>query len=138
MPAASLPDHEDRRIASLLQLQILDTPAEAEFDALVEAAAEITGTPISLISLIDTHRQWFKANTGLDGVAQTPRELAFCAHAILDDQILEITDAHKDARFSDNELVTGAPHIRFYAGAPLTLADGSRVGTLCVIDHQPR
>ena len=85
MPAASLPDHEDRRIASLLQLQILDTPAEAEFDALVEAAAEITGTPISLISLIDTHRQWFKANTGLDGVAQTPRELAFCAHAILDD-----------------------------------------------------
>ena len=138
MPEALLPDNEAERLRSLTALNVLDSPAEREFDALVHAAALICGVPISLISLIDSERQWFKANVGLPGVTETPRELAFCAHAIRDDGILEVQDATLDARFSDNALVTGNPDIRFYAGATLRLSDGSRVGTLCVIDRQPR
>lgn len=138
MPAAPLPDNELARLESLRHLAVLDTPPEQAFDALVEAAALTCGVPISLISLIDDERQWFKANVGLPGVAETPRELAFCAHAILDEGVFEVPDAALDARFADNALVTGDPNIRFYAGAPLTLSDGTRAGTLCVIDRQPR
>lgn len=116
----------------------MDTPPEQEFDALVKAAAAVCGVPISLISLVDQDRQWFKANVGLPGVTQTPREHAFCAHAILGQDLMEVTDAQKDERFADNPLVAGTPDIRFYAGAPLQLKDGSNAGTLCVIDREPR
>jgi diguanylate cyclase (GGDEF)-like protein/PAS domain S-box-containing protein len=138
MPAAPLPVDESQRLAALRALGLLDTPPEPELDAIVRAAAAVCGTPISLVSLVDEDRQWFKANLGLDGVEQTPRELAFCAHALLDERLLEVEDATRDARFADNALVTGAPDIRFYAGMPLALADGARIGTLCVIDRVPR
>ncbi len=138
MPAARLPANEEQRLRSLASLGVLDTAAEREFDALVEAAALVCGAPISLISLVDQDRQWFKANVGLPGVSQTPRDLAFCAHAILGDEVFEVTDATLDPRFEDNGLVTQDPHIRFYAGAPLRLADGTHAGTLCVIGRQPQ
>jgi GAF domain-containing protein len=134
MQIAAIPINESDRLRSLRELKLLDTAAEPQFDAIVNAAALICGTPISLISLIDTNRQWFKANHGLEAATETPRELAFCAHAILSDELLEVTDATQDARFFDNPLVTGSPDIRFYAGVPLTLKDGSQIGTLCVID----
>jgi diguanylate cyclase (GGDEF)-like protein/PAS domain S-box-containing protein len=138
MAAAAPPVDEARRLRSLNELGVLDSAPEREFDALVEAAALVCGVPISLISLVDADRQWFKANVGLPGVQQTPRELAFCAHAILQDDILEVPDATQDPRFADNALVTGSPDIRFYAGASLRLNDGTNAGTLCVIDREPR
>jgi diguanylate cyclase len=138
MPAAKPPPGEQDRLQSLQALDVLDSGAEPEFDALTQAAALVCGVPIALISLIDRDRQWFKANVGLAGVAETPRDAAFCAHAIFDDGILEVPDATRDDRFVDNPLVTGDPHIRFYAGAPLVLSRGARVGTLCVIDREPR
>lgn len=138
MPAAPLPDNESTRLQGLLDLDVLDSAAEAQFDALVNAAALVCGVPISLVSLVDSHRQWFKANVGLAGVTETPRESAFCAHAILQDDLLEVADATLDPRFVDNPLVTGAPDIRFYAGATLRLSSGEHVGTLCVIDRQAR
>ena len=138
MPAAPLPIDEPERLLGLLKLDVLDSAAEAEFDALVHAAALVCGVPISLVSLVDTHRQWFKANVGFPGVTETPREQAFCAHAILQDDILEVADATQDPRFAHNPLVTSAPDFRFYAGATLRLSTGERVGTLCVIDRQPR
>ena len=116
---------------------MLDSAPEREFDALAQAAALVCGVPISLISLIDESRQWFKANIGLPGVDETSRDLAFCAHAIHGDGIMEVEDATLDPRFSDNALVTGSPDIRFYAGATLRLSDGAHVGTLCVLDRQP-
>lgn len=132
-------EKENKRLASLSALNILDTEPEATFDGLVEVASEICEVPISLISLIDTNRQWFKANTGLSGTNETPKDVAFCSHAIKDvNDILEITDATADARFKQNPLVTGEPNIRFYAGAKLALGDGAVVGTLCVIDRKPR
>lgn len=138
MPAAPLPLNELQRLKSLYELDVLDSDPEQEFDALVEAAALTCGVPISLISLIDEGRQWFKANVGLPGVTETPRELAFCAHAILDDGVFEVPDAALDPRFAENALVTADPNIRFYAGATLRLRDGTHAGTLCVIDRQPR
>ena len=116
----------------------MDTAPETEFEALVHAAAAVCDTPISLISLIDTDRQWFKANHGLAGATQTPREMAFCAHAILQDELFEVPHASLDARFADNPLVTDAPDIRFYAGAPVRLSSGHCIGTICVIDRAPR
>jgi PAS domain S-box-containing protein len=121
----------------LRDLGILDTPAEAEFDALARAASLACGVPVSLLSLVDEDRQWFKANIGLDGVSETPREFAFCAHAIRGDDLMEVPDATQDTRFADNPLVTGEPGIQFYAGAPIRLSSGYTVGTLCVIDRQP-
>ena len=138
MLAAPDPENEPERLSSLQALDVLDSGPEAEFDALVRAASLVCGTPISLFSLIDAERQWFKANVGLPGVSETPRDLAFCSHAILGDGLFEVADASLDARFADNPLVSGQPEIRFYAGAPVILGDGSRVGTLCVIDRQPR
>jgi diguanylate cyclase (GGDEF)-like protein/PAS domain S-box-containing protein len=129
---------ETARLLALRELQILDSAPEREFDALVAAAALVCDVPISLVSLVDSDRQWLKANTGLPGVTQTPRDVAFCAHTIQEDGILEIPDALADPRFTSNPLVTGAPDIRFYAGAPLRLSNGAKVGTLCVIDRQPR
>ena len=138
MARARIPDNEAARLHALAALTVLDSAPEPEFDAIVQAAALVCGVPISLVSLVDTERQWFKANLGLPGVSQTPRDLAFCAHAILDDGLMEVPDALADSRFAANALVTGKPDIRFYAGVPLCLSDGSRVGTLCVIDRAPR
>jgi len=138
MSRAPLPANEALRLQSLRELDILDTAPEDEFDALAKAAALVCGVPVCLISLVDADRQWFKANVGLPGTRQTPREQAFCAHAILDKSILEVPDASLDPRFLDNPLVTCAPNIRFYAGAPLRLRSGESVGALCVIDWEPR
>ena len=134
---AALPDDEAWRLESLRDLNVLDTPPEAEFDALVKVASMVCGVPISLISLVDEDRQWFKADVGL-GATQTPRDVAFCAHAILGDQVFEVEDALQDERFAGSPLVQGAPDIRFYAGAPISLANGARIGTLCVIDRTPK
>lgn len=138
MKSAPLPADEPERLAALQRLQVLDCPPEEEFDALTQAAALACDVPISLISLVDAERQWFLARHGLPEARETPREVAFCAHAILDDQLLEVPDARCDERFADNPLVTGAPDIRYYAGVPLQLDTGQRIGTLCVIDRQPR
>ncbi len=133
-----MPLDEAARLAALLRLEILDTDPEAAFDDLVRAAAHVCGAPISLVSLVDDRRQWFKARVGLDAT-QTPRDIAFCAHAIEGDaEIMEIPDATKDPRFAQSPLVVGRPDIRFYAGAKLTTSDGHALGTLCVIDRQPR
>lgn len=129
---------ETASIQALLALDVLDTEPEAEFDALAEVAALACRAPIALVSLLDTDRQWFKAAIGLPGVRQTPRGLAFCAHAVLNDGLFEVPDAHLDSRFASNPLVTAPPHVRFYAGAPIRLNCGERIGTICVIDHQPR
>ena len=138
MAAAPPPDTEAARLQALRALDVLDSAPEAEFDALVQAAAIVCDVPISLISLIDEDRQWFKAQVGLPGVGQTPRSHAFCSHAIQAGGLFEVVDARLDPRFADNPLVTGRPGIRFYAGSPLRLAEGACVGTLCVIDRRPR
>lgn len=129
---------EAGRLAALMGLNVLDTQPEAEFDALVQQAAAHFAVPISLVSLVDADRQWFKAAVGLPACHETPRAQAFCDHAIRDAGVLVVPDAAADPRFADNPLVTGAPNIRFYAGAPLTLPEGARLGTLCVIDTVPR
>lgn len=137
MPAAAIPADEESRLATLRALAVLDSGVEPLFDALTKAAVAATGRPIALISLVDADRQWFKSNVGLPDVSETPRDSAFCAHAILGCETLEVADAQNDPRFADNPLVTGEPKIRFYAGAPITLHDGMRMGTLCVIDRKP-
>lgn len=131
------PSRELSRLAALLRYEILDTPDESEFDDFTHLAAQICGTPIALISLVDGHRQWFKSRYGLE-VSHTPREISFCSHAIEGPGLFEIPDASQDPRFQNNPLVTDEPHIRFYAGTPLTSPDGYNIGTLCVIDRQPR
>jgi diguanylate cyclase (GGDEF)-like protein/PAS domain S-box-containing protein len=133
-----MPVSEVERLERLHNLAVLDSDAEDFFDVLVKAAAEVAGMPISLISLIDRDRQWFKANTGLPGVTETPREYAFCDHVVRSGVMLEVEDATRDPRFADNPLVTSAPSIRAYTGVPLTLADGTHLGSLCVIDREPR
>lgn len=132
-----VPADESERLDALRQYDVLDTPPEPEFDALAALAAGICGAPISLITLLDADRQWIKARCGAD-IAQTPREMAFCAHAILQPDVFVIPDAREDRRFSENPMVTQAPHIRFYAGAPLVTGSGHALGTLCVLDHVPR
>lgn len=131
-------DIESGRLARLRELLVLDTAPEPLFDSLARLASEVCGVPIALLSLIDAERQWFKANVGLPGVNETPRDVAFCDHAIRGDGLFEVPDATRDPRFVGNPLVAGAPDIRFYAGAPLVLASGERIGTLCVIDREAR
>ena len=113
MASARIPENEAQRLHALAGLDVLDSPPEREFDALVQAAALVCGVPISLVSLVDSGRQWFKANTGLPGVTETARDLAFCAHAILGDAIMEVPDALADPRFAGTALVVGEPRIRF-------------------------
>jgi PAS domain S-box-containing protein len=129
---------ETRRLAALRELGVLDTLAEPAFDTITRTAAQVCGVPIALISLIDAQRQWFKSNIGLPGVDETPRDVAFCDHAIRDAELFEVADATQDERFATNPLVTGNPDIRFYAGAPITLPGGERIGTVCVFDRTPR
>lgn len=135
---APLPTDESTRLRSLRALEVLDSESEPLFDALTRAAALAAGTPIALVSLVDADRQWFKSNHGMAETTQTSRDAAFCAHTILGEGVLEVADAQADARFADNPLVTDGPRIRFYAGAPIILSDGSRIGSVCVIDRQPR
>ena len=134
---APMPENETQRQAALNQLGILDTGQEERFDRITRIAAEAFDVPIALVSLVDSDRQWFKSCVGLD-VKETPRDMAFCAHAILENEVLVVPDALLDPRFADNPLVTGDPHVRFYAGYPLQLADGHCIGTLCLIDTRPR
>ncbi|MFW5705433.1 MAG: ATP-binding protein [Bacteroidota bacterium] len=133
-----LPTHEQERLNALKQYSILDTLPEAEYDDITILASHVCQTPISLISLVDEKRQWFKSKQGLSA-SSTPRDVSFCAHAILNqDQILVVPDSRNDKRFHDNPLVTGDPHVVFYAGIPLVNPDGHSLGTLCVIDSKPR
>ncbi len=132
-----MPADEARRLATLHDLNILDTPEDGRFDRLVCLASRLIGTPISLISLVDRRRQWFKARVGLTS-QETPRNYAFCAHAICGTEVLDVPDATKDPRFAENPLVTDAPHIRAYAGAPLMMENGTAIGTLCAIGREPR
>jgi PAS domain S-box-containing protein len=137
MSSAPLPDGESTRLARLHQLAVLDSDPEPIFDSLTDIAARLCGVPIALVSLVDAQRQWFKSCIGLPA-RETDRDVAFCAHAILDDGVMEVADAQLDPRFADNPLVTGDPHIRFYAGAPIAMPGGERIGTLCVLDRVPR
>lgn len=131
------PDDEDARLRALERYEILDTLPEQVYDDLVALAAHIMGTPIALVSLVDADRQWFKARLGLDA-PQTPRSVSFCGHAVEASSRLVVSDARLDERFHDNPLVTSEPNVIFYAGAPITSPEGHTLGTLCVIDHEPR
>lgn len=130
--------HEEARQRALDRLQVLETPEERAYDDITRLAAHVCGTPIALISLTDTDRQWFKSRVGLQ-VKEMPRENSFCSHVDNAPQdVLIVRDASTDARFVDHPLVVGEPHIRFYAGAPLLTRDGHTIGTICVIDTIPR
>ncbi len=134
---APLTEREQERLAALHDYRILDTPPERAYDDLTALAAYVCDVPIALVSLVDSHRQWFKSKVGVD-VAETDRDISFCAHAILEEDILVIQDTLADSRFAANPLVTCAPNIRFYAGVPLLTPEALPLGTLCVIDHEPR
>ena len=137
MRKPKLPSNEQRRLEWLHDLDILDTMPEQTYDDIVALAANICGVPISLVSLVDEDRQWFKAHHGLEAT-ETPREVSFCGHVVESAEPLVVSDAREDARFADNPLVIGDPEVRFYAGAPLRTDDGLVLGSLCVIDHVPR
>jgi len=137
MKVPEIPVNEVERLRALESYYVLDTAAEPEFDALTRIAAHIAGVPIALVSLIDADRQWFKSRYGLEAL-ETPREVSFCGHVVFAEAPLLVKDASMDSRFADNPLVTGEPHVKFYAGSPLTTPDGFVLGTLCVIDNHPK
>ncbi|WP_339433209.1 MULTISPECIES: sensor domain-containing diguanylate cyclase [unclassified Pseudomonas] len=129
--------NEDARIQALHGLNLLDSAPEERFDRLTRLARRLFNVPIALVTLVDKDRQWFKSCVGLE-VTQTPRDVSFCGHVILKDDLLLVPDARQDERFHDNPLVTGEPNVRFYAGYPLTVPNGNKMGTLCLIDTKPR
>lgn len=137
MKKPDLPENEDCRIASLRSLDLLDSEPEERFDRFTRLAKRSFGMPIVLVSLVDSDRQWFKSRQGLDAT-ETPRDISFCGHAIHEPEVFVVHDATRDERFADNPLVTGDPKIRFYAGCPIAAPDGSLIGTLCLIDREPR
>ena len=137
MKKPDIPIDEVARLNALRSLNILDSPSEERFDRLTRLTKRIFGVPIALVSLIDEDRQWFKSSVGLN-VNETPRDISFCGHAIHGDDVFIIPDATKDQRFADNPLVLDEPYIRFYAGYPLKSLDGSKLGTLCILDRKPR
>ncbi|MEL7450198.1 MAG: sensor domain-containing diguanylate cyclase [Pseudomonadota bacterium] len=137
MKKPRIPDNEAARVLALRKLQLLDTQSEERFDRITRTAKRLFDVDTCLVSLVDSDRQWFKSRQGLDAT-ETPREISFCGHAILEQQILVVEDATQDPRFFDNPLVTGDPGIRFYAGVPLHSPDGYHVGTLCLIHGEPR
>ncbi|HKO54951.1 MAG TPA: GAF domain-containing protein [Thermoanaerobaculia bacterium] len=132
-----VPPDEDKRMEALFAYKVLDTPPEAVYDDIAHVAAGVCDTPVALITLVDGSRNWFKARVGVE-VEESPRDLSFCGHAILREEIFEVVDASMDERFADNPLVESAPHIRYYAGAPLITPDGYKLGTICAIDVRPR
>lgn len=134
---AVAPSKEAARVAALNRYAILDSEPEQSFDDLVTLAAHICQTPMAMLSLVDDHRQWFKSKYGVE-IRETPKDLSICAHAIQQGDLFIVPDLTKDERFRDNPLVTGESHLRFYAGAPLINEDGFALGTLCVVDQQPR
>ncbi len=134
---ADLPENEQKRLDALRSYRILDSLPEVSYDDITQIASQICDTPIAAISFIDDNRQWFKSKIGLE-VSETPRDISFCSHAILKPEVLIVPDARQDKRFADNPLVTHHPKIRFYAGAPLISNSGAALGTICVIDQQPR
>ncbi len=137
MQKPAIPQDEVERLKVLRSLDILDTPAEERFDRLTRIANRMFDVPIALVSLVDENRQWFKSSVGLEAT-ETPREISFCGHAILGDDIFVVNDALSDKRFADNPLVLENPNIRFYAGCPLTALNGSKLGTICLIDREPK
>jgi hypothetical protein len=138
MKSAPLPANESERLKALAEYQILDTLPEEVYDDITRIASEITGTPIALLNLIDKNRLWTKSMQGLE-LTDTPREIGFCAHAILNpDDIMVVEDTRYDDRFNDNPLTTGDPSIIFYAGVPIVDGGGHALGTLCIMDHRPR
>lgn len=137
MKKAPIPKNESKRLAALREYEVLDSLQESHFDEITKTAALICESKIALISLIDSDRQWFKSRYGLDA-PETPRDISYCGHAIMADDLFIVENAHEDERFVDNPLLVNEPHVVFYAGAPLITPDGSRVGTLCVIDNHPK
>lgn len=137
MQEPAVPKDEAARVSMLHSLNILDTRRDARFDRYTETSARTFDMPIAVISLVDRYRQWFKSAAGLHE-SETPRNISFCGHAILGDDVFEVPNARRDPRFSDNPLVVREPHIQFYAGAPLITPDGFKLGTLCIIDRVPR
>lgn len=137
MRAPPTPEDERYRKLALDALDLLDTEPEAEFDAIVQLGRTLFSVPMCLVSLVDSDRQWFKAKAGLDAT-ETPRAISFCGHAILGRSVFVVLDATQDERFHDNPVVTGPPHVRFYAGAPVRLPNGYTIGTVCLVSPEPR
>lgn len=135
--SSPIPKNEKRRLEVLWQYDVLDTAPEGVFDDLTELAALVCDAPIALISLVDEDRQWFKSRLGVE-FSETARDISFCAHAIMQEDLFLVPDATQDPRFRNNPLVTGEPRVRFYAGMPLITRDGYTLGTLCINDRMPR
>ncbi len=137
MKAAAISQDEPLRIEALHRMNVLDTPLEERFERVTRLAQRVLNAPVAAISLVDANRQWFKSIQG-EALTETPRDIAFCAHAILEDDAFIVKDAREDERFADNPLVLGGPRVVFYAGCPVRAADGSAIGTLCVMDREKR